>query len=414
MSLDLTLCRCRTLTEIHTGIAEVFEHHRHLLPEDRDSLVLLKPNLNSNMNALTGNTTDLRIISAVIQCLKDRGYTRILIGEGTNSGFYRNNIGVISRLGVDRLAAYYGVGIRDLNYSQSREIEFDRGVRASVAEEVLDAALLINLPKLKTHFENGMTVCLKNLMGCLVGQENKKKVHQNLPENILRINRAVQPHLHIVDALVAMEGLGPTKGTPVRLDTILAGTDPLLLDLACARLAQMDHRKVRTLALAEQQGLLTQDHLNAVDRLDLSTISKPFLPPKAGPLATFIHDPRRQGFFLKIRNTRFFSYLASTHWFGMLLFKTDLRQDIFLQEEMDCAGLGLNHEKCTGCGICRELCPIGLDLPGEIGRHGRCIHCMYCYCACPSQAIDFSGTPGFFREQLNQYDRIIRKLFIND
>ncbi len=402
---------CRSLGDILEAVNLVFERHAKLLPTDREGLILLKPNLNANMNALTGNTTDLRVISAVIQCLKNRGYTNILIGEGTNSGFYRNNIGVISRLGVDRLAAYHGVGIRDLNYSTPSPIEFDGKVSAGVAAEVFDAKLFINLPKLKTHFENGMSVCMKNLMGCLVGQENKKKVHENLAENILRLNLQVRPHLHIVDALVAMEGLGPTKGTPVRMDTLLAGTDPLLIDLVAARIIAMDVSRVRTLSLAKARGLLTKDHFSTAASLDLGGIERAFAPPRASPLATFIHDPRRQRFFLKIRNTRFFSYLASTHWFGMLLFKTDLRQDVFLKEEMTCTGIDLDQKACDGCGICSDLCPLGLDLPRETGKPGVCIQCLYCYSACPSQAIVFRGDPGFFAEQLRQYDHLIRKLF---
>ncbi len=151
------------------------KNYKDLLPRAKNDLILLKPNLNSNMNSLTGNTTDLRILSSIILFLKDEGYTNIMIGEGTNSGFYRNNISVISRLGVDKLARYFGVTIKDLNHSALHEIDFDQGIKAQVAKEVIDAQMFINLPKLKTHFENGMTGCLKNLMGCLVGQENKKK-----------------------------------------------------------------------------------------------------------------------------------------------------------------------------------------------------------------------------------------------
>ncbi|MCK5687566.1 DUF362 domain-containing protein, partial [bacterium] len=215
LNFRLDIIKCSTFREIREKLAEALENYRDLLPQAKDALILLKPNLNSNMSALTGNTTDLRILSAVILFLKDEGYTNIVIGEGTNSGFYRNRISVISRLGVDRLARYFGITVKDLNYSDLHEIDLDQGIKAHVAKEVMDAEMLINLPKLKTHFENGMTVCLKNLMGCLVGQKNKKKIHDNLPENILRLNDAIKPHLHIVDALIAMEGLGPSKGIPV-------------------------------------------------------------------------------------------------------------------------------------------------------------------------------------------------------
>lgn len=381
-----------------------------VLPDDKDASVLLKPNLNSNMNALTGNTTDLRILGSVIEYLKDKGYRRIIIGEGTNSGFYRNRIGVISRLKVDALAGYYGVEVRDLNYSKGAEIDFSDGVKADVAKECVEAGLFINLPKLKTHFEVGMSVCLKNLMGCLIGQENKKKTHQALAANILRLNMAVRPHLHIVDGLIAMEGLGPTRGEPVLLNAIIIGTDPYLIDLICARIAGFDYKAVRTLGLAEKKGLLTTDHHRFAEALDLADIKRSFKPPKANPFAGFIHSPKRQKFFLAIRNTGIFSYLASTDWFGKCLFLTGLRQDVFTKEDMDCQGLFLNRDMCRRCGLCRVYCPLGLDMPEYLNDFDeRCIKCLYCYIICPDRAIRFEGKFGFFGEQIRQYDAKIRE-----
>jgi uncharacterized protein (DUF362 family)/ferredoxin len=409
----IDIIRCNSPQEIRERLFPALDSYRYLLPVSKRAQILLKPNLNSNMNALTGNTTDLRILSCVIRFLKDEGYTNIVIGEGTNSGFYRSKIGVITRLGVDALAKHYGVKVKDLNYSESYEIDFNGGIKASVAKECREAALFINLPKVKTHFENGMSVCLKNLMGCLVGQENKKKTHQYLAENILKINQQVKPHLHIVDGLIAMEGLGPSRGIPIRMDTMIVGRDPYLIDLVCAHLASFNHRDIRTLDLADKKGLLTSEHHAYVETLNLEKIKKKFLPPKAGPLATFIHSPKRQQFFLKIRNTKLFSYLASTDWFGNLLFLTGLRQDVFLQQEMRCDALEFDKTQCSQCKICQDLCPMGLELPGAFEKmDDTCIHCLYCFSACPENAIRFKGELGFFEEQLKQYDDTIRKLYL--
>jgi uncharacterized protein (DUF362 family) len=210
--------------------------YRDLLPPDRGARVLLKPNLNSYMNALTGNTTDLRLLAAVLEFLREAGYHDLTIGEGTNSGFYRSGISVIERLRIDRLARYFGAAIKDLNYAEPFAVAFEDGVTAAVARDCVEADQLINLPKLKTHFEAGMSVCLKNLMGCLIGQENKKKTHRSLAANILNINRAVKPHLHLIDAMVAMEGLGPTRGTPIH--TGLLRSEERRVGKECRRLCR--------------------------------------------------------------------------------------------------------------------------------------------------------------------------------
>lgn len=364
------------------------------------------------MNALTGNTTDLRLLAVVIQFLKDRGYTDITIGEGTNSGFYRSGISVISRLKVDKLAAYFGVGCIDLNRSEPVQIEFENGVSAGVARECLEADFFINMPKLKTHFEAGMSVCLKNLIGCLVGQENKKKTHLSLAANIVHITENVKPHLHIVDAMFAMEGLGPTKGTPVKTDKVLIGTDPYLLDLLAARFVQFDHRKVTTLVVAEQRGLIDEGSYNFVRDFPLEPAAAPFAPPKAGWVASFIHSPKRQKYFLVIRNTRFFNYLCNTKLVGKLLFLTDLRQDVFIDEEMVIEKIVFSGERCTSCGRCQNYCPVSLDLPRILAEENSadCISCLYCFCVCPEHAISIEGKLGFLEEQLKQYDSIIRDI----
>ena len=407
----LDIIRSPSLKHLKISLNDALENYHAVFPPSRDAKILLKPNLNSNMNALTGNTTDLRILSALIQILKEKGYRSIVIGEGTNSGFYRNKIGVISRLKVDKLAQYYGVDVKDLNYAEPYEIEFSDSVGVKIAKECVEADLFINLPKLKTHFEIGMSVCLKNLMGCLIGQENKKKTHYNLIENIIRINQNLRPHLHIVDGLIAMEGLGPTRGTPVRLDTILLGTDPYLIDLVCAKIASFDYKKVRTLHLAEQKGLLTSAHHRYVESLDLGGIQRPFHSPRANPFAGFIHHPNRQKYFMAIRNIPLFSYLSSTNWFGKFLFYSGLRQDVFSKEEMSCDSLYLDAEKCNECGLCRDYCPLGLNLPNYLHHiDDTCIRCLYCFMVCPHSAIRFEGRFGFFKEQIKQYTEIIKQL----
>ncbi|MCG6552805.1 MAG: DUF362 domain-containing protein [Candidatus Magnetominusculus sp. LBB02] len=407
-----------SVSEIKSGIKRLLDdRYADLFPSDKKSRIVIKPNLNSNMNALTGNTTDLRVVAAVIDYLKGRGCTDITIGEGTNSGYYRSGISVIERLRYDELGRYYGVAVKDFNYSDTAGVSFERGVKAGVARECVEADFIINMPKIKTHFEAGMTVCLKNLIGCLVGQENKKKVHGALSDNIVNLNLAIKPALHIVDGVISMEGLGPTRGTPLKTGVIFAGDDPFIVDLMCARFASFPYQKVGPLAAAIKRGIVTERHLDFVKDFPLPHIFR-FKPPEAGPLASFIHSPKRQKYFLAVRRTPFFNYLCSTELGGKLLYLTGLRQDVFIKDEMRWEGLSLNKEKCTNCGICARYCPSEIDLPQAIDNadgsqlQDKCIHCLYCFSVCPQTAIDFHGEMGFMEEQQRQYGQIIKKMVI--
>lgn len=408
--MKVEIRKAASVQEVYAGVEDILNRYRHLLPVSADAGILLKPNLNANMNALTGNTTDLRLIAAVITYLKDAGYHNITIGEGTNSGYYRNNISVISCLKIDRLARYFGVDFRDLNQDQPKYITFENGVRAGVAESCFQTDFLINLPKIKTHFEIGMSVCLKNLMGCLVGQENKKKTHQDLAKNIVNLNQQLLPHLHVIDGLIAMEGLGPTRGKPLNLGLILGGTDPYLLDLVCARLAGFDHGNILTLKVAEFRGLIGTNHFQFIESLYLDGMSRNFERPKASFPASFIHSPTRQKYFLAVRNTPFFTWLASTRLFGHLLFLSGLRQDNFIRKEMRLNRLTFLADRCeAGCTRCRDYCPLRLNVLKAIAeRDSSCIGCLYCFLVCPQKAIAFEGELGFMAEQLRQYDDITR------
>ncbi len=408
---SVILRRAQSFDEICATVRAILDKFSGALPQTPVGKVLIKPNLNANMIALTGNTTDLRLLAAVILGLKERGYSDITIGEGTNSGFYRNKIDIISLLRVRALAEHYQVKLLDLNYSTPHTVLFENGVPAEVAADCVEADCLINLPKLKTHFETGMSVCLKNLIGCMVGQANKKKVHLNLPLNILRLNQQLQPRLHIIDGLIAMEGLGPTRGVPVPLHLLVAGRDPLYLDYLCCRLIGFELEWVRPLALARRMGFLTDETMAEVDELDLSPWQRDFALPKANLLASFIHHPRFQKFFLAIRNTRFFTYLAGTEWFGRLLFKTQLRQDVFLSEAPTCVPLRLDQALCDDCGLCADYCPQGMDPAVEmaLGRCLECLHCLYCFMVCPQKAIVHDGALGFMDENVRRYEQYTRR-----
>ena len=189
-----------------------------------------------------------------------------------------------------------------------------------------------------------------------------------------------------------------------------------------------DPAGVRTLKLAMEKGIIREEHHRFINTLDLSGISRKFKPPKANPLVSFIHSPKRQRYFLAIRNTAFFNWLCSTKFFGKLLFKSGLRQDNFIKEEMVFKGFKLDKNRCpAGCDKCSAYCPVGLQLPdaleketsarggsgetfqGSIGRQ-CCIGCLYCFLVCHTGGIEFDGLLGFMAEQIRQYDKLTKRV----
>jgi MinD superfamily P-loop ATPase containing an inserted ferredoxin domain len=59
---------------------------------------------------------------------------------------------------------------------------------------------------------------------------------------------------------------------------------------------------------------------------------------------------------------------------------------------MNGSSLGIDGELCTGCGICREVCPHGVIAVASGGRarvvdRERCMECGACALNCPAGAI---------------------------
>jgi uncharacterized protein (DUF362 family)/ferredoxin len=395
------------------NLGAILKENSALLPKSHQAKVLLKPNFNSNMNALTGNTTDLRVIACLVEVLQARGYKNITIGEGTNSGFYRNKIDVASRLMARRLADSLGVSFVDLNYCQGSEITYVNNKKAQVAIDCLEADLFINLPKLKMHHEVGISVCLKNMMGCLVGQENKKKTHLSLARNIVCLNKYLKPHLHIVDGLIAMEGNGPSDGLPVRMDTIIAGTDPYLIDMVCAELVGMPYNEVTYLRVAEELGLITEDYKGVLRNLDLAGFKRDLLRPDVPFVVKMVCHPRLQKHFQMLRHAPGLYAFCNTKLVGDLFVKLGIRQEHFIEEEMQITRMAPNRDKCPpDCRKCKDYCPLSLDVPAVLSDHhdSACIKCLYCYMVCPQEAIKLEGTFGFLKAQIDKYDPLIRKI----
>lgn len=392
-------------------VSEIFSSGFVILPEDKLAKIVIKPNLNSNMNALTGNTTDLRLLNSVIMNLKELGFVDITVAEGYAGGFHREGINVIERLRVDELCRKSGVKILNANFCQEGvPVEFENGTIAQIAKIFVENDFFINLPKIKTHTETMLTCCCKSLVGCLIGQQNKKKVHESLFKNIIRLNDVIKPDLYIVDGLISMEGNGPTTGTPRKTDLIISGNNPYRLDLMVSGLMGMHtFESVPVLKEAYRKNVFTDKDIGEIRELSMNSYN--FKLPKLSLLQKFILDQRWQKYLQKIRHAPGIEQICSLRFIKKVMFNLKMTQEVFRAEEFKINSLYVDSSKCSKCHKCNEYCPVGLN-PVELDNiieHEKCIKCLYCFSVCHNRAITVDGTLGFFEEQQKQYDDIIRK-----
>ncbi len=233
---------------------------------------------------------------------------------------------------------------------------FTRTVR--VSRQVLEADLVISLPKMKTHLQTLMTGAVKNTYGYLVGAD-KSRLHavarrkREFARVVADVFSIRPPHLTIMDAVTAMEGDGPSNGSPREVGLLIASTDAVAVDRLVCRLMGLPEDRVLYLAEVRRQHPAMGEY--AIDGIDF-----PGAIPSWRLPASFARD-----FVSWVGNAVLFSFLR----------KARLR--------VDC-------RRCTACGICRDGCPVGaIDMSSgwPVIDARACIACYCCHELCPAGAI---------------------------
>ncbi len=229
----------------------------------RGDRVLIKPNFGVPRPPDSAVITDPNLVLALADLFLAHG-AQVTIGESCVTGFELAK--VFEVLDIPARAAARGVALVDLRRDRWVELAVpDPLVLASVriARTALEADLVVNVPKMKTHVETTVTLAVKNVKGVLVGNE-KARLHQldaPLPDlNALEaavadLNAVVPRTLNLVDGIVAMEGGGPLEGDPVAMGVLLAGDNRVAVDLVACDLMGIDAAAVQHLRLAAKRGL---------------------------------------------------------------------------------------------------------------------------------------------------------------
>jgi uncharacterized protein (DUF362 family)/Pyruvate/2-oxoacid:ferredoxin oxidoreductase delta subunit len=391
-----------TAAEVRAVVEAVFEQLGSRLPAS-DAAVVIKPNLNNDLPALVGNCTDLRVLQALLEVLRDRGHTDITVADGSNVGMERRNIDTFGRLRVDRLARRFGARTLDLNRTEGRDVALETGT-TSVAREILDAPFLVALPKLKTHAEAGLSMATKLWMGAVVAQR-KRDVHADLLRNLPTLASAIHPHLILLDALVGMEGNGPGDGLPFRMETLVASTHPWLLDLTTARLAGFPWRSLGYLVHARDAGRFPADLPDRVEQH--IPVRRPIQPPPPRSLLAPLSEHRfLRPLKLAIRPVVDHPVVSRT------AYSLGVIQDRYVRDDDGVTGVVRQHDPCTECGRCGEVCPdaIAWQDIGTAERGQGCLGCLYCHWICPTRAIELQGDTGYMQAHLDRYKSLVEGL----
>lgn len=221
----------------------------------RGRRVLLKPNLVEPYRQSPHLTTHPAIVVAAAEVFRGWG-AEVVVGEAP--GHVRDTEMALVESGLDEAITGERIPFADLNYEEVRLVP--NAGRVSQLEgfyfprSILEADLVVSLPKLKTHHWAGLTASLKNLYGTLPGAVYgwPKNVlhHAGIPRTVVDIAASVPRTIAIVDGILCMEGDGPIMGPPKPMGLVAVGLNPTAVDATLARIMGLDPHKVPYLALA--------------------------------------------------------------------------------------------------------------------------------------------------------------------
>ena len=217
--------------------------------------VLLKPNL-VEYEAGTIINTHVNVVGAAAHAMLSAGAREVVVAEGP--GHRRDLEYLLVSTGLYDHLKDLKLRFVDLNVDDVRSVrlrsQFTKLEDIQLPAQLLQADLVVTMPKLKTHHWAVMTASMKNLFGVVPGAVYgwpKNILHfHGIDNSIVDLTATVRPQLSIVDGIVGMEGDGPIMGTPRAVGVIAMGTDPVAVDATCARLIGLDPSRLDYLSSA--------------------------------------------------------------------------------------------------------------------------------------------------------------------
>lgn len=250
--------------------------------------VLLKVNTGFKGKARTGLCTNPDVVAGLIRFFKERGAERITVGDSSIVGV--DSIEALTEAGIMEVCRRMNVHCVDLNSFDPVEKKIKNG---SMVDSILftsalfDNDIVVTVPVMKTHMYTGATLGIKNMKGCMYKREKTKlhRLSKPLPENplgraldygLLDLTTVCYADYSVVDGTVCMEGFGPSGGTPVELDVVLASSEPAAADLVALRLMGIPLEDVGHLNIISKARGVSYDTIT-VDPADYERYGRKFL-----------------------------------------------------------------------------------------------------------------------------------------
>lgn len=254
------------------------------LPDLAGKTVLLKPNM-VEFHPGSPVTTNPFALKAAFELFDYLGAKDIIIGEGP--GHMRDTEFLLEATGLGKMCKQLGVQFVDLNLDELEVLELKEGFsglkQMFLPRTLMNADVVVSVPKMKTHHWVGMTASMKNFFGAVPGRKYgwpKNLLHmRGIPQCILDLQDLIKPRFALVDAVVAMEGDGPINGKAKEMGFFVLGDDLAAIDATCARTMGFDPVELDYIKIAgEVVGNISPETVSVIG-LELDKVKKTFERP---------------------------------------------------------------------------------------------------------------------------------------
>jgi uncharacterized protein (DUF362 family) len=235
---------------------ELIDYKRALAGYDT---VLIKVNFITDKPWDTGATTDPIVVEAIIKKLEDLP-VKVYVVE--SDATITNADKAFEATGMKDMCRRNGVEWLNLRHVKDKvklEVPNGEALKSITVPRLVTESAVISAAKLKTHVNTTVTLGMKNMFGLLPDKFKGKYHMKGISKVVVDINTVLRPALTVIDGFVGMEGRGPIDGSPVQMNLIIAGTDPVATDATAARVMGFNPYKIKHIRKAFEKGLGNSD-----------------------------------------------------------------------------------------------------------------------------------------------------------